>query len=178
MRKYLLILITLCLSLPVFAASIITSTVPDAQQVAKVRLSVFLFDIYDASLYTPNGQPSFQPPFALKLDYLRNIDGEDIADRSAEEMRLQERTDEVTLAGWHEQMRHIFPNVKKGDSITGVYKEETQCQFYKNDQFIGQVNDRQFCQMFFDIWFGEKTTAPKLRNQVLSQRQAAAIGQN
>jgi glycosylphosphatidylinositol transamidase (GPIT) subunit GPI8 len=153
------------------AASFIEKQIPNAQMVATARLTVFLFDIYDASFYTVNGKPEVSLPYALKLSYLRDFKGEKIADRSAEEMRLQQRADEVTLADWHAQMRNIFPDVKKGDNITGVYKDKTQCEFYKNSTFIGQVKDGQFCDMFFDIWFGEKTTAPELRNKLISQQK-------
>lgn len=176
MRKYLILCLMLGHSLMAQADNIINKEITDAQLVTTARLSVFVFDIYDASLYTPNGQPTFEPPFALKLSYLRDIDGEDIADRSAEEMRLQNRVDEVTLAAWHSQMRNIFPDVTKGDEIAGVYKNPPQCVFYKNGQYIGEMLEPEFCDVFFDIWFGKNTTAPKLRNQVLKKQQATAVG--
>ena len=152
------------------ATTLIEEHIPNAQMVASGRLTVFLFDVYDATFYTTNGKREVQPPFALKLSYLRDIDGEKIADQSAEEIRNQERIDEITLAGWHSQMRNIFPNVKKGDSITGIYKATNECVFYKNNHFIGLISDGQFCDVFFDIWFGEKTSAPALRNQLVGQK--------
>jgi hypothetical protein len=156
------------------ATSLIEEHIPNAQLVATARLTVFLFDVYDASFYTEFGKPEVSPPFALKLSYLRKLKGEKIADRSAEEMRHQQRVDEVTLADWHSQMRRIFPDVEKGDDITGIYKENAECNFYKNSTFIGQVNDKQFCDVFFDIWFGEKTTEPDLRKKLLSQQKTTA----
>ncbi len=152
------------------ATTLIEAHIPNAQMVASGRLSVFLFDVYDASLYTENGKREAHPPFALKLSYLRDIDGEKIADQSAEEIRNQERVDEITLADWHSQMRNIFPDVKKGDSITGIYKTVKECSFYKGNRFIGQISDAQFCEVFFDIWFGEKTSAPALRNKLIGQK--------
>lgn len=156
------------------ATSLIEKHIPNAQVVATARLTVLLFDIYDASFYTVYGKPEVKPPFALKLSYLRDLKGEKIADRSAEEMRHQQLVSEVTLADWHTQMRNIFPDVKKGDDITGIYKDNAQCTFYKNNTFIGQMNDGQFCDMFFDIWFGEKTTAPALRKKLLSQQKTVS----
>lgn len=153
------------------ADTLIEKHIPHAQVVATARLTVLLFDIYDASFYTVYGKPEVKPPFALKLSYLRDLKGEKIADRSAEEMRHQQLVSEVTLADWHTQMRQIFPDVKKGDAITGIYKDNAQCTFYKNNTLIGQMNDGQFCDMFFDIWFGEKTTAPGLRKKLLNQQK-------
>jgi len=175
MHKFFLLLM-MVYSAFALAEDQIKKQIPNAALVAKERLSVFVFDVYDASLYTPNAKATFEPPFALKLSYLRDIEGEEIADRSAEEMRRQDRVDEVTLAAWHSQMRNIFPDVSKGDEIAGIYQAPPQCEFYKNGQYIGQMAESEFCEVFFDIWFGEKTTAPKLRNQVLEKQQAATMG--
>lgn len=143
---------------------------PEAKKVSSARYSVLIFDVYDATLYTVSGKPETTLPFALQLAYLRDFKGEDIADRSAEEMRTQQGIDEVTLAGWHSQMRNIFPNVEEGDSITGIYRAKAECRFYKNKVFIGQVTDDHFCHAFFNIWFGENTSAPKLRKKLLTQK--------
>ncbi len=170
MHKFIVTMGMLLWMVQAHATTLIQEHIPDAKMVASGRLTVFLFDVYDASFYTENGKREVQPPFALKLSYLRDIDGEKIADQSAEEMRNQERVDELTLADWHSQMRNIFPNVKKGDSITGIYKTTNECTFYKNNNFIGQIDDSQFCDVFFDIWFGEKTSAPALRNKLIGQK--------
>jgi len=151
------------------AESFIQHHIPEAKQVSSALYSVFLFDVYQATFYTASGKPEVIAPFALKLTYLRSFKGEDIADRSTEEMRDHQGIDEVTLAGWHSQMRNIFPNVRKGDSITGVYPDLTECIFYKNNMLVGQVTDAQFCNAFFDIWFGKNTSAPKLREKLLTQ---------
>lgn len=151
------------------AESYIHEHLPEAKKVSSARYSVLIFDVYDATFYTVSGKPELEPPFALQLAYLRDFKGEDIADRSAKEMRDQQGVDEITLADWHSQMRNIFPNVEEGDSITGIYQAKAECNFYKNKVFIGQVADDRFCHAFFDIWFGENTSAPKLRKKLLTQ---------
>jgi hypothetical protein len=170
MRNLYPLLALLLISAQVNATTLIEAEIPNAQMVATGRLTVFLFDVYDASLYTVNGKRQVVPPYALKLAYLRDIKGEKIADQSTEEIRNQKQVDEVTLADWHSQMRNIFPNVKKGDHITGIYKSPSECAFYKNDSPIGQINNKQFCTAFFNIWFGENTSQPALRNQLIGQK--------
>lgn len=167
MRNIYIFLTLALLTTQVNATSLIQTQIPNAEMVASSRLTVFLFDIYDASFYTVGGKHQVTPPYALKLAYLRDIEGEKIADQSTKEIRSQDLVDEVTLADWHSQMRKIFPNVKKGDNITGVYKDPAECTFYKNDSLIGQINNKQFCNAFFDIWFGEKTSQPELRNKLI-----------
>ena len=170
MHNFYRLIVMLLMSTQVYATTLIEAEIPNAQMVASGRLTVFLFDVYDASLYTANGKRQVVPPYALKLAYLRDIKGEKIADQSTEEIRNQAQVDEVTLADWHSQMRNIFPNVKKGDNITGIYKSPNECVFYKNDSHIGQINNKQFCAAFFSIWFGENTSQPSLRNQLIGQK--------
>lgn len=152
---------------PVKATNHIRVSVPNAQKVGEGRLSYLLWDIYDATLYAPEGKWEANKPFALKLSYLRTLDGEKIADRSAEEMRNQGFTDEVKLAAWHEQMSKIFPDVDEGVSLTGVYTEDKSAVFYKDDVEIGRINDPEFSEAFFGIWLNEETTAPSLRQKLL-----------
>ena len=176
MRKvYLSLIMLFCASFS-NAESYIQEYFPEAKKVSSARYSVLIFDVYDATFYTISGKPEVKPPFALQLAYLRDFKGEDIADRSAEEMRNQQGVDEITLADWHSQMRNIFTNVEEGDSITGIYQAEAECNFYKNKVFIGQVADDRFCHAFFDIWFGENTSAPKLRTKLLKPKTLPKSG--
>ena len=79
---------------PAHANKRITSYVPSAQKVGEGRLTYLFWDVYDATLYAPEGSWKEGKPFALKLSYLRAIEGKQIADRSAEEIRNQGINDE------------------------------------------------------------------------------------
>ena len=104
---------------PAHAIEHIKNYVPEAQKVGHGRLTYLFWDVYDATLFAPQGDFANSKPFALQLSYLRDIEGKKIADRSAEEMRTQGITDEVKLAAWHSQMREIFPDVAEGSSLPG-----------------------------------------------------------
>ena len=72
------------------------SALPGARRVATTRLTVWGFQVYDATLWITEGfRPELwaQRPFALELGYLRDFDGEDIAKRSLDEMRRSARKD-------------------------------------------------------------------------------------
>lgn len=152
---------------PVHAVEYISSHIPDAKAVGEGRLSFMMWDIYDARLYAPAGSWSKEKPFALELSYLREVSGEKIADRSVEEMRNQGYTNEVKLADWHTQMRDIFPDVNEGNILTGVYANNGETIFYKDDNEIGRISDPEFGLQFFNIWLSEKTSAPDLRRKLL-----------
>lgn len=152
---------------PAHAAEHIRTYVHAAQKVGEGRLTYLLWDVYDATLYAPDGSWQEGQPFALRLSYLRKIEGKKIADRSVEEMRKQGISDEVKLAAWHAQMSEIFPDVDEGVSLTGIYTEKGEAVFYKNNKEIGTIRDPAFSQAFFNIWLGEDTSAPDLRRKLL-----------
>jgi hypothetical protein len=141
--------------------------VNDSKQVGKGRLTYLFWDIYNATLYAPDGQWVKEKPFALELTYLRNLKGKKIADRTIEEIRKQGFHDEIKLATWHTQLRKIIPNVAKNMSLVGVYTPSGSTRFYFNGDMIGEMNDPQFSDVFFDIWLGEKTSEPYLRQKLL-----------
>ena len=152
---------------PAHATQQIRTHIPTAEKVGEGRLTYMLWDIYDATLYAPEGQWKQEKPFALKLSYLREIEGKKIADRSVQEMREQGIDDEVKLATWHAQMQKIFPNVNEGTNLIGVYTETGNTVFYKDDIEIGRIKDKKFSKAFFGIWLNEKTNAPNLRLKLL-----------
>ncbi len=150
-----------------YAIDPIFSAVPNAEKVGKGRLSYIFWDIYDATLYAPNGTWDEAEPFALHLSYLRPLLGKKIADRSAEEIRGQGFADEIKLAAWHAQMRKIFPDVDEGVSLTGIHTKTGETIFYQDSTEIGRIKDPEFSKAFFSIWLGEKSSAPDLRRQLL-----------
>lgn len=152
---------------PAYAMEQIAQYVPQAEKVGHGRLTVMLWDVYDASLFAPQGQWDKTKPFALQLLYLRNISGKKIADRSIEEIRKQGFNDEVRLADWHAQMIKIFPDVKKNTALTGVYNDSKETIFFNDGEEIGRIQDPNFGTYFFDIWLGETTSAPGLRQKLL-----------
>jgi hypothetical protein len=148
-------------------ADVAVKWVPDAQVVGSGRLSVMLWEVYDATLYAPQGVWNAGKPFALSLHYFRDIEGGDIADRSVVEMRKQGFSDEVILAGWHGQMRAIFPDVTRGTVLTAVYIPGKSTRFFRDGQDIGVITDSEFGKHFFNIWLAENTSEPGLRKKLL-----------
>jgi hypothetical protein len=141
--------------------------VPDAQKVGTGRLSFLLWDVYDATLYASQKRYNALQPYALKLAYLIDLKGADIADRSVEEMRKQGFADEGKLAEWQKAMKKLFPDVKKGSVLTGIRDANGDALFYFNDAFIGSINDKAFTERFFAIWLDKNTSETALRKQLL-----------
>jgi Chalcone isomerase-like len=140
------------------------------QKAGEGRLSYLIWDVYDATLYAPDGKYQNDKPVALALRYLRTIKGRDIADKSAEEIRNQGFKDEVALAIWHEQMRRIFTDVSPGTVFTGIRTNKNHTIIFKDGEKVGVFKDPEFTRRFFDIWLSARTSHPALRNQLLGIR--------
>lgn len=141
----------------------------DPEVVGQGRLTYMFWDVYDATLYAPQGTWQEDDSFALKLSYRIKIDGVKIADRSVQEMRKQGFSNELKLAAWHGQMRKIFPDVSRGTRLTGIVNDQGETVFYHDNKGVGRITDPEFARAFFGIWLHEHTTRPKLRRQLLGQ---------
>ncbi|HEX6735437.1 MAG TPA: chalcone isomerase family protein [Azonexus sp.] len=123
----------------------------------------FGFLVYEATLWA--GDDPQRPPLALRLDYKRTIEGKAIADASIKEMR-RFVSDEAALRQWGERMRGIFPDVKPGDHILGVYRPDG-ARFYQEGRLLGSIEQPAFAEAFFAIWLDARTSAPDLRMALL-----------
>jgi hypothetical protein len=165
MYKILCLALLFALSSPAFAAEEIPST-----KIGSGEYHKLIFHVYDATLYSDDGKFSWEKPFALRLDYKKEIEGADIAERSIKEMNQIEKLPQDKASKWLGEMKAIFPNVKNGDSITGVSIPGKGAAFYKNGAKLGEINNADFSRRFFGIWLDEKTSDAKLRAELLGTK--------
>lgn len=145
---------------------------PGASLGGQARFTFLGFDLYQARLWAEPGFSIEQydlHPFALELTYLRDFTGESIADRSVVEMRRQPGASEAQLDTWKRWMRNAFPNVRKGDRITGLHRPGEGAQFLVNGQPVGTLRDADFSRRFFGIWLSAQTSDSRLREILLLQ---------
>jgi hypothetical protein len=110
----------------------------------------------------------FDRDFALELVYAMELSGARIAERSDVEIgRSPERGTPAQRARWLERMRAIFPDVRAGDRIVGVYRVNGPSRFFLNGKPIGEVDDPAFGRAFFGVWLDAKTSEPALREALL-----------
>ena len=128
----------------------------------------FGFLVYHATLWA--GDDPLRPPLALRLDYKRSIAGSAIAEASVKEMR-QLGAAEADLKRWGAEMARIFPDVRDGDHLTGLYRPDGAA-FLFNGSVRGEIAEPEFARLFFAIWLDPRTSAPDLRAALL-RRPAA-----
>lgn len=168
MRKlFMFFVILLLFTSPSVANEVAQKYITNVEQVGTGRLSVFLWDVYDATLYAPRGKWDPNMSYALSIHYFHAIEGADIAKRSVEEIQKQGFSDTTKLTSWYEQMRGIFPDVKSGSELTAVFTDQKSTVFYSDGKLIGSIKDIEFGALFSDIWLSEKTSEPELRRKLL-----------
>lgn len=144
--------------------------VPNATLVGSAQFTYFFMDVYKAYLFS--SQKPFKPvcPYALVLQYQRDLSGSSIAEKSIDLMAVQKpKVDESHLIQWHRDLDSIFPNVKAGSIITGVCTKEGGAVFYnQNGKRLGKVKSPEFSRYFFNIWLGKQTEYPRFRYQLLN----------
>lgn len=147
-----------------------------AQLLGKGQLRYLGLHVYDIRLWGEPGATVRDPQaatLALELEYARALDGQAIAERSLKEMKGLARVDSAQAERWLQQMRQIFPDVKKGDRITGVQHPGEAARFFVNGQPRGEVRDAEFTRLFFGIWLSPRTSQPKLREALLGSKAQA-----
>lgn len=144
---------------------------PGARLVGSGRLTFLLFHVYDARLWVG---PQFDPqrfeqaPIALELEYGRSLDGEQIAERSIEEMRRSGTIAPEKATRWLAAMKQAFPDVVEGDRITGVQLPDVATRIFVNGKLTGEIRDAEFTRLFFGIWLSTRTSEPRLREALLA----------
>jgi hypothetical protein len=128
--------------------------------------------LYQATLYVA-GDDAGQAPLALRLQYKRDIPGARLVQASIEEMRRL-GADPARLSRWEVQLQRLFPDVRKGDTVTGVRIPGIGVRFFHQDRLLGELADPEFGRWFFDIWLHPDSRSPALRSQLLQPPRAPA----
>ena len=139
------------------------------KKVGEAKLQILFWDIYTSELFSTSGQ--YQKdilPLALKIKYLRNIDAEDLIDKTLEEWLKLGITNEQAKP-WLSQLKELWPNIKKSDELTLVVSQDFSSEFFFNGQSLGQLHDREFGPNFLRIWLDENCSYPKLRKKLIGE---------
>lgn len=153
----------------------IEASLTEPKLVGEARLKVMFWNVFDAALYSETGFYDKNASFALSLTYLRSLKGEQIVEKSMEEIR-QLAIDDISaerLQSWEGQLSSIIPDVSTGVSITGVRTPDGSTHFYLDDEMVGLIEDREFTELFFSIWLDEKTSEPEFRAKLLGLDRAS-----
>ena len=139
----------------------------DLKKVGEAKLKVLFWDVYNSTLYNQSGvYQEEQFPQALEINYLRDIDAQDLVERTQDEWQRLGIKQE-TYQQWLPLLSSIFPDIKKGDTLLLHVDETHQSEFFFNGQTIGNITDPHFGKSFLRIWLDENSSYPKVRNKLI-----------
>ena len=132
------------------------------------EMTFFGLSIYDGWYWVDGPGWPADRAYAIDLHYRRSLDGVLIARRSVDEMEKLHRGTEAQRERWGEAMARIFPNVAKGDRITGLHLPGT-VRYFLNGAPIGEIADAEFAQAFFAIWLDPGSSRADFRKKLLGE---------
>ena len=163
------ILAVLCTLL--FTGVSMADPLDDLKKVGEAKLKVLFWDVYNSSLYSKTGEfEAEQFPQALKINYLRDIDAEDLIERTQDEWKKL-GIKQVTFGQWIPLLTNIFPDIKKGDTLLISVRENQQSEFFFNGKSIGKITDQTFGKNFLRIWLDKNCSYPNVRYKLIGSNK-------
>ena len=149
----------------------VLTQLPSAAFTGQGSLRFLGLPVYDAVLFAPaetRPEAILRQPLALTLTYKMGFSGQSIAQKSIEEMQRLRRGNSSQHEAWLTRMQTVFPDVSRGDQLTGIHLPGQGARFFFNGRFVGQIDDPIFSEAFFSIWLDPETREPSLRQALLS----------
>lgn len=149
--------------------TIALATSAEWKLVGKGEMHKLFWHVYDTSLKTPTGSYDPSKPYALENTYHMDFSDVELAERSIKEMRLHAEFTDAQAADWLAQLVALWPDVNEGDRIRAKAFPGERVMFYHNATRLGSIDDAAFVKPFMDIWLGENSSEPDLRNALLGK---------
>ncbi len=147
---------------------------PGSRLQGEATLRFWGLRIYHARLWTrpdfraePQAAPLADQALLLELQYLRDLQGPAIAERSLQEMRRSPDFPEAQATRWLATLQRLLPDVRAGDRLSGQYLPGQGLQFWHNDRLLGRVDDLDLARRFMGIWLAPTTSEPAMRLALL-----------
>ncbi|WP_199610688.1 chalcone isomerase family protein [Flocculibacter collagenilyticus] len=134
------------------------------KQIGQARLSVWFWDVYDATLYASSGKyQGLQPPLKLSLSYLRDISAEEFNEATKDEWKK--------LSLWRNESSQWlsnvnFPDVKEGDELTFQWGEDETAQLFFNGKRHASLPASEINKHFLAIWLSSNSSYPKFTRKL------------
>ncbi len=154
--------LALILNYPVNAVEL-----PHPPLLGQAEFKWFFFSVYEVKLWSPDAKNLYSNVLMLEIKYKKNFKGIDIAKQSEKEL-LHSGIEMSVVDKWRKTLLEIFPDINAGDKILASFHPSNGITFYLNStKVLGHIADLNFSKNFLDIWLGEKTSEPDLRDKLL-----------
>jgi hypothetical protein len=139
-----------------------------ARMVGGGLLTWFGFEIYEASLWTTDGNfaglDNLQQPTALSLWYRRGFSRERLIEITQNGWTEFNLATPLQQERWSAQLAKIWVDTEKGSNMTALVTPGGETRFYNAQRFLGSVTDAAFGPAFLGIWLDARTQGTRLEN--------------
>ena len=134
-------------------------------------LKVLFFEVYDIRLLADSKPFSWKNKFQLEFEYKREVKKETVIESSIKEMHRQSSVLDKDINKWQEYLEISIKPVQEGSQATVTWNPNGQITFHYQSSEPTTIEDENFARAFLNIWLGEETSQPKLRNQLLGDQR-------
>ncbi len=168
----LLCVAALAAHLPTHAQNLPTTTaqLAGATLNGQARLRVIVH-VYDAGLYVRpgfNAAQLYAQPFALTIVAGRSFKSGSIMRQMVKELKRQDLPD-ATVQQYDALLAKVMPDVEEDDALTGVFTPSKGWTLSLNAKPLAQWSDEAFAKAFFNIFLGDNTSQPGVRDPMLKR---------
>jgi len=120
-------------------------------------------------LFTDGTPFSWNNKFMLEFDYSRELKKESVIDASLKEFKLQPNVTDKDIKAWELYLEQVIQSVQKGTKASVMWVPDSQIIFHYEGSKPTTIENEKFARAFLNIWLGETTSRPKLRNKLLNK---------
>lgn len=145
---------------------------PQAKLLGSADFRWFGMSIYSAKLWSESAPFTPDAKFALVLTYHLPLSRERFVNISLKEMRriFATQLSPTQLRRFEQHMQTAFIDVASGEQLIGVNLPGQGCRFYSQHKLLAQIDDVEFAQAFFAIWFDPRTKDPEFARQLRGEQ--------
>jgi hypothetical protein len=170
--RHLLLSLSLLLATTAQATTEAPANQPPTTQlkiVGEGKMSYLFWDIYNLKLYTATGNyEGLIKDTALEFNYLRDIKSIELVNETENQWRELKLDVHPEEAKWLAQLKTLWPDITEGDQLIFYINDKGYSEFYYNGKYTGVIESVEFSDRFKQIWLSEDTTAPKVRQKLLT----------
>jgi hypothetical protein len=183
MRRVLVTLAALVLSVPAFAGSLAGVTLPDSVDVNGKSLVLngmglrkkAIFKVYVGALYLPakSGDAAavitLDEPKQMVMHFVRSVGKEKIAEAWKEGFANNSPADLATLQQRLDEFAGLWADMADGDEASMTYVPGTGLKLAIRGKDVGLIPGKQFADAVFACWLGPHPPSEDLRTGVLGK---------
>lgn len=137
---------------------------PDLKRVGEASHSIFFVSVYDVNLYQSRKEDNVN---LLEFTYYLNLPAKKRIDSTLEKISGMSKYKSAPLDVWKKEMKRIFPNVKKGDTVSVLKTHDNEAVFFYKGKYRGEIADTEFTSAFFDVFLGTQSPHDSMREDLL-----------